>query len=409
MSRWYIEALLGCLLIGHCNMASAQRCRSLQPGDFMTIANWDCGCNPLECDTLEVRHGMSLDSAVSLPMALVVVGEMGALVSTQPLDISARIENHGSITAPWVWFNGSDILINTGHIEGEVVLLVKDSVYNYGEVHGSDSLVLGYYRRCFNEGFMSGAFYYGLGVMFNSGTVDSDSSWTRLFLNFESGTIRVTDHWFAAGGFMNEGSIEVGSVEVVSGFENYGSIRCSGNFVNGSSFGGADSRLHEGSTLFAGGFINPIGAYFRGPGSLCVSGNSENHGFISAPISICDLTLLDPQLPFMDVNTGDFMQPIYYCTDPVCTAVNVPDLDAAHGMMVYPVPSIDALTIALPGGTASLVLFDATGRKVREVRGPFGAEVVLERNGSAAGVYSLQALSSEGILTGHAQAVFVDR
>lgn len=409
MNKCFIAGILGCLCVGHGSTASAQRCRSVQAGDLLAWDNWDCGCDPLYCDALELDHAMILGSDISIATAVVIVNAQGSLASTQRLDISARVENRGMISAPWMWFNGSDHLINTGRIEGDVVLLVKDSIYNGGEVLGHDSLVLGQYRPCYNEGSMSGAFYYGLGALFNVGTIRCDSSWTRNHFNFSTGLTEVTGNWFASGAFLNEGVVQVGSLQVVSGFDNHGSMSCSGSFLNGSAFGGADSRLYEGASLFTGEFVNPLGAYFRGPGTLCVAGRSENHGVITAPITICDVTLVEPEAPYLDVNTGSFQQPIYYCTNPVCASVSVPESAVVRGLRAYPVPAVDALSISVPGATATLMLFDATGRKVREVRGPFTAEVVLERNGEADGVYSAMGFSTEGACLGAARVVFVAR
>jgi len=231
--RLATNLIMPCAFVG---VGVAQPCRSIEAGDFLDSENWDCGCDPTQCDTAVVFHEMTIGADAWFSMAVLVIEQGGAVATTQRLVIEGKLENNDSISAQWLSLQGDDDVHNTGLIEASVLLLLKDSIFNDGELQGRDSLVLGWSRPLFNEGLVVCGYYYGLGWLSNYGALHADSSWSRSFYN--TGLISVAWHLYGGGSFLNEGSIEAGSIDLVSGFDNYGEVKCFGLFTNGTLGGG---------------------------------------------------------------------------------------------------------------------------------------------------------------------------
>ncbi len=384
--------------------AHGQQCITLASGSFHDSMNWDCNCDPLLCDTLLVRHEMVILEDCMIDLPLVRVEQEASILAAQRLSMNGRIENEGSISAPWLWLHGSDDLVNTGDISGDVVVLVKDSMFNAGVIVGEDSLVVGFVRPFINSGIVEAGFLYELGYLYNHGEVHADSCVARFFINGDS--FRVSGMLFVGSWFMNEGLIEAGAIQVVSGFENHGSIRCSDTFVNGLA--AAESRIHEGADLQTVNFINPSGCHLLGPGTLCVSGTSENHGVISGPITICDITLpLDAPPPYLDVNTGGFLLPIYRCATGTCATVSIEEQSSSAMFGCAPMPAHEEAVLSFPGVAGSILLHDAHGRFAAQLQGPFHGEARIHRPGLPDGWYAAHVLGVDGGLLGTVRVLFI--
>ncbi len=169
--------------------------------------------------------------------------------------------------------------------------------------------------------------------------------------------------------------------------ENSGFIQC-GQFVNGWSMGTAQTQINAGGVLQCASFLNQSNGFISGPGSICISGHSENHGSINAPIQICDITLDIVAPPYLDVNTGGFSQPIYHCVGNDCATVGVQDLGVEVSDALFPVPASGSFTLRSTLQIASAEIRDASGRVVRTI-GPFNGEIVVPRLGLPAGFYTV--------------------
>lgn len=347
---------------------------------------------------------MTIQEDYGIEAGMVKVEAGGAVVASHRLSLSGRIENDGAISAQWLWLHGLNNLLNAGSIEGGVVILAKDSLFNTGSIAAEDSLVVGYYRRFFNSGSIDAGFLYDLGYLFNAGELRVDSAISRFFQN--TGLFRVNGALFVGGWFINEGELEAGAIAVVSGFENSGVTRCFGAFENGM-WAAADSYILEGGELYTVDFVNSEDCTLSGPGTLCISGHSENHGAIAGPINICDITLAaDATPPYLDVNTGGFLQPIYRCAAGTCATVDIADPGGIAALSCSPVPAHEEAVLRFPGMAGSVMLRDAQGRMAAWWNGPFHGEARIPRSGLPDGWYAAHVLGADGGPIGTVRLLF---
>ena len=88
----------------------------------------------------------------------------------------------------------------------------------------------------------------------------------------------------------NEGMIEAGDMEVQSFMECTGTIHCTGQFSNGELPGAGAGSTLNGGVIRTNDFINIAGSTLQGLGTICIIGQSENHGYIG-PMVVCDASL----------------------------------------------------------------------------------------------------------------------
>lgn len=403
----YLLVLVGLFALG---AARASTCTTVAPGPFTNVNVWDCGCEPIACDTLIIAHAMTLDADLEWNGGLFLITPAGSLNSAHQVTWSSELMNQGWIDIRrFQTYPGHDTR-NMGTINCEVFVTVSDSTFNEGSIHTSDSLVIGWYRPFRNAGTITTNVLYGLGSLNNHGVIESMSCITRPFFNM--GSMSVESMLYCSGSFWNEAEIVAGSLTVVSGLQNYGEITVLGQFLHGiDSVAPADTRLQANSTIRTRDFINSTGSEIRGPGQLCIEGHAENHGVLRGSLVICDLSPTMDVPPYLDVNTGTFWISVTYCTNSSCTWTSVSDEASSPAIHISPNPAVDLLHIQLGSSSPEvdrIEVRDLGGRLVHELTGPFAERIVLHRDGLVAGTYLLRVLRTSGGTMATQMVVFTD-
>lgn len=388
-------------------------CHTVQSGAWNVPANWDCGCDPASCDTLVIAHHMTATVGMALSVGYLEIQVNGSLDVAEEFRMllgCGRALFQGNLTARTIEINAQDSVVSYGTMLCDSIWIRQGRYVNRGELDATE--------------FFGAVGFPGMQPLYNVGLVRTGLCVSGHIIVNEGHWIssRASLNWYYSEGgdalfddFLLHVSSEIGqaaslvvsdTIRVQQYFDSYGLIQC-GTFVNGAVIGTAQTRLYVGSELVCGNFINQSNAFLYGPGSLCISGHSENHGVISAPISICDISLESPpQPPYMDVNTGGFLQPIYYCTPGSCATVGVAEDEALVQMRVRPVPAEDWVVVDLPAPASSLVLRDGLGCLVYKQHGPFTHEARLSRGDLPAGWYAVEVIGGDGAIIGRARLLF---
>lgn len=322
-----------------------------------------------------------------------------------------RVHNRGSVDATAIEVHLTDSLLNEGTVSADSISFYEGSLENDG------SVVAGFFGVAFfpasysihNSGSMDLGDLHCARYFLNNG--DLTCSYMNMFILYCSAGAVVTADMFVLGslGVGADASLfVVDTLQVAQSGEDYGFVQC-GQFVNGWSMGTASFQVFSEGVLQCGAFTNQANGSVLGPGTICISGHSENHGGISAPITICDITLEDVQPPYLDMNTGGFLQPITYCGNTACATVGLAEQEEASPVDTYPVPAADRVTIDLRDRPATaLALLDSHGAVVRNVSGPLVGKVVLEREQLPAGVYLVRLLQPSGLGERSIRVLFSD-
>lgn len=408
-------ALFGLPLLAVASAAWATTCRSVANGLFADPLKWDCACVPLGCDTLFIEHDISAPVDLSIASQLVQIESSGSLTVEGRLVFTQStfsISNYGEVSALTVEFHALDSVANHGSIMSDSLMIFGGDFLNYGVIEVATYCGAGYNpsnQLLWNYGVFDCVELVADKRIRNEGTLRCSSGSVYHYYSTNGTT--------TAGSFFVEGRLDVDSfasvfvidtLQIQQYMENYGLIQ-SGQFVNGWVIGTAQSYIHAGGVLQCGSFLNQDNGFIYGPGTICISGHSENHGTINAPITICDITLDVVAPPYLDVNTGGYLQPIYHCPIGSCSSVGISERTEV-ALLVYPVPAGRALTLDLgsPGDVSSIDLHDALGRVVRSFRGPFPSYVTVERDGLPAGIYWVTLRSQNGSTVATARVVFVE-
>lgn len=403
----YLLLLVALLQLG---AARGSTCTTVASGTFTDQNVWDCGCDPITCDTLIIAHALTLLEDLEWSGGLFHITPAGSLNSTHQFTWTCEVMNQGWIDVRrFQTYPGHDTR-NLGTINCEVFVSVSDSTFNEGDISASDSLVMGWYRPMVNEGTMTTNVLYNLGALNNLGVIASMSCSTLPFFN--AGLFTVENTLYCAGSFWNEAEIITGDLTVLSGLENYGEITVLGQFLNGiDSIGPADTRLQANSTIHTRDFINSAGSEIRGPGQLCIEGHAENHGVLRGSLVICDLSPTMDVPPYLDVNTGSFWMSVNYCANSSCTWTSMSDEASVPTIQISPNPAVDLLHIQLGSSSPEvdrIEVRDLGGRLVQQLTGPFAERIVLHRNGLVAGTYLLRVLPTSGGSMATQLVVFTD-
>lgn len=399
--------LVGLLSLG---ATRASTCTTVSTGTFTDASVWDCGCDPIACDTLIIAHALTLEEDLEWSGGLFHITPEGSLNSTHQFTWTCEVMNQGWIDVRrFQTYPGHDTR-NLGTINCEVFVSVSDSTFNEGGISTSDSLVIGWYRPVVNEGTMTTNVLYNLGALNNLGVIESMNCTTRPFFNM--GSFSVESMLYCSGSIWNEAELVAGSLSVVSGLWNWGQVTVRGEFIHGvNPIAPADTRLEANSTIHTRDFINSAGSEIRGPGQLCIEGHSENHGVLRGSLVICDLSPAMDVPPYLDVNTGSFWMSVTYCANSSCTWTSMSDEASVPAIQINPNPAVDLLHIQLGSSTPEvdrIEVRDLGGRLVQQLTGPFTERIVLHRNGLVAGTYLLRVLWTSGENMAIQPVIFTD-
>lgn len=390
-------------LMAWCMDACATTCTTVQAGEWGDSSTWDCGCQPEVCDTLIVQHAVSADDLVlgSLLFSVVSSGSLSVSGSAVFSASNVRVVVEGEIQAVELVFNTADSVIVSGSVDCARLFFNAGSLLNSGTITASEFCGFSWFPFPFNHahhnsGYLSCGGLSSYAVLLNTGHLNSVYGNFTVLSNL--GTAVFNDRLFVQSilGVGDAALVIADTLQVVQLMELYGAVQC-GQFVNGWSTGSAQTWLYAGSELVCGNFLNQSNGFLYGPGSLCISGHSENHGVISAPINICDITLAaDAPPPYVDVNTGGYLLPIYRCAAGTCATVGMNEPIYREALLLSPNPADDWVDIAVHPAASEVVLLDGLARTVVAKAGPFTGVVRLARNGLPDGCYMVLVTDDAG-------------
>ncbi|MBP7156876.1 MAG: hypothetical protein KBA60_12755 [Flavobacteriales bacterium] len=413
--------LLPCYLISGVCIGSS--CTTIADGSVIASSVWDCGCDPNTCDTLIIRNALVFDTDLLIANPYLVVTATGSLAGTGigQLVITGTISNEGSITGTYVRFFDQGKLTNTGTVAAGVLITVKDSTLNYGSMTGTDSLVLGYARRMRNYGNLNADVFYSLGFYENHGSTAATSiasaNWyytnigsttansfvSRSFDSWPSGTMAVSGKMFC-GSFDNSGSVIADSLIIQGGWLLDGSTVCRSALVIEAPSSPFSIHLTSGGingSIITRDLLIQEGVSLFGPGPICISGHSENHGHFGHILDVCDLSRTTAAPPFLDVNTGTWHPSVTFCTNTSCEGVGITEPLDQGALRVYPQPIEGSFIVELPSalsGPLTVEVHDMMGRTTR--RGAYSSAefLQLERGNETAGIHILIVSAPRGNL-----------
>ncbi|MBL0127762.1 MAG: T9SS type A sorting domain-containing protein [Flavobacteriales bacterium] len=307
---------------------------------------------------------------------------------------STKVIIEGFLEAEEVVFNTVDSILVTGNINCERIFFNNGSLRNTGMITASEFCGLSWFPFPFNHAHVNdGEFICGglsaYAVLVNTGNLMSGYGNFTVFSTTGFATFDGRLFVQSLLGVGEEGSLFVSdTLQIVQHFEDYGFVQC-GHFVNGWSMGTAQSQVFAGGLLQCHDFINQTNGFVNGPGTICISGHSENHGVLNGPINICDISLDVVVAPYLDVNDGGFTLPVYHCANDPCATVGIAETEHTSGPLLYPSPTSGSFTIAMAGfvNARMVQVIDAVGRTRRLIQGPFPDQLVVDRGDLGSGVY----------------------
>ncbi|MFN6176849.1 MAG: T9SS type A sorting domain-containing protein [Flavobacteriales bacterium] len=395
--------LVGLLSLG---ATRASTCTTVASGPFTDVNVWDCGCDPIACDTLIIAHAVTLDSDLEWNGGLFHITPTGSLTGQVRLIPDGDLINEGSINVHRVRTLFGHDTKNLGTMACTVFVVASDSTINRGELICTDSLTNSWIRPLFNEGSISSPVIYSSGFFSNSGATSCNTLKCNTIYN--GGTVTVEDS-LTCTSLRNDSNV-VSHHLIARSIDNSGSIELSGTLKLGGLSSG-DTRLQANSTIRTRDFINSAGSEIRGPGQLCIEGHAENHGVLRGSLVICDLSPTMDVPPYMDVNTGTFWISVTYCANSSCSWTSVSDEASSPAVHISPNPAVDALTIQLGASLPTvhrIEIRDLGGRLVQQVEEPIMDRIVLHRNGLVAGTYLIRVIRTNGEVMATQMVVFTD-
>lgn len=396
-----------------CFRAGASVCVTIADGAFSDLGNWSCACDPHSCDTVLVGHHMVADGDVLLSFGRLTIIANGSLRASGSIRFMAGFEGatiHGELAAAAVELNSTDSVVVHGLVTCDTLLAGYTRLANRGAIVAERFFGATWYpgvQAFINAGSLRAARLATARMLWNEGVVEADTA----TMDWYYGTTGMS--FFGRVPYIRTAFVEVGSgfhvtdtLRIFNRLEVNGSLSC-GTFVIGGSGSLAQTWLYAGSELVCGSFLNQSNGFLYGPGSLCISGHSENHGVISAPINICDITLAaDAPPPYLDVNTGGFLQPIYRCAVGTCATVDIEGPSSTSALSCAPVPAQEEVVLRFPGLAGSILLHDAQGRVAARLQGPFQGEARVRRSCLPDGWYAARMLGLDGGLMGMVRVLF---
>lgn len=389
-------------------------CSSVAAGPFQSASAWDCNCNPSACDTVIISHNITSAVDLTLINALLVVNDSGMLQVSGRLAVNAvNVVVNGSMAATTMEWHLADSLINQGVLVADSFLFFEGDLVNYGSLDAQGYFGVAFFPVSYevrNYGSVQAGDVFCARYFLNQGLLVCHNAHLMIYYSSMGSADAASVLMQSTIGIGEQANFFVSdTLQIVQSFEDYGFVQC-GHFVNGWSIGTAQSQVFAGGVLQCGTFLNQSNGFMSGPGTICIAGHSENHGTINAPITICDISLDVVAPPYMDVNTGGFLQPIAYCNGDACATVEVQETSPAHGISLSPNPSVGNMLLDLDGSSdvARIELLDGLGRLVLVINAPYAGPMTITRDGLDAGAYAVVVRDSAGTVLTRAKAVFVD-
>jgi hypothetical protein len=401
MERWPITvALLLCSVV-----VRSQACQTIAAGALLDVNNWLCDCNILECDTIRINHAMNVDDTVALANAVYTnISSSGSLSGDGVVSIAGNLVNHGTIAVNRLatdvdWIPEYDTYFtNHGIITSSRLVLFADSTRNFGYMIGMDSLVIGTFRRLYNDASIESRIIYGLGGIANTGHVECDSIISgRAFYN--DGTLSSAYLFELYSNSINSGTIWADEYNHYSGsFYNEGSISINGTTSLGV-YGGIQFEQTPGARITTRNLYVLENTDIRGLGSVCILEHAENHGNLIGSMQLCDLTPTMTTPPFWDVHTGTIVLNPTYCGPLACATVDVAELAGSAAPKLFPNPTAGTVHVEW-SPRAEVVhewtLLDALGQRMMHSNAAVQEHLVLDLSTYAQGTYWLVLQDAHG-------------
>jgi hypothetical protein len=289
---------------------------------------WDCTCVPFPNDSIIINHNITLNVDFGFTDGAVVINPSGQLIGDSPNRNFA--------------FSGTANFINNGNFDVARVGFFGGTAYN-GGTFAADSFYTGITTA---PGWVS---YGNMDITY--------AYWNTGLFTLGGGAQLVVGNNFYNGDSLISG---VNAVLV-----NVGRIKVNGDFANSDTM--------------------------RGPGQVCIYGNSANLGVITGTLDMCDNTGGGP----VDYNFGTITGGVTTCLNPCNIGINE---ETSITVEVFPNPSTDFIQIK-SGIEITVMIFDMLGKQVYCSTTPSLQQTIstLEWNG---GVYTYMAFSSSGFGTG---------
>lgn len=393
----------------------ASQCATVLDGSFLEASTWDCGCDPLQCDTLIINHTISLSADLDLgPIALLV--NQGSLTGPWRLDLSGALRNMGTVNVSRIRFSHPASIMNESTLLAERVTGITASFNNAGDMVFTDSLDVFSTTHPLNSGTIdapivalvplftnTGAVHCSrlhFGTLQNEGEILCRSIGTPVNPVFNSGLFHADT--LEIGQYFENGAsahAECSMLYLTGGLDNHGVLRVYGVACNGFMGQGGDLQMFTGASTEVQNYLGAAQSILRGPSTLCIAEHSENHGTISGPIGICDISPNTTNLPYMDLHDGNVLPPVYGCSAGDCSTVGMMEYGTEREPNVFPQPAFDSFSVQLGSIGSALErirLISMDGKVSRTWSGPFGDEFRIAVTGQASGIYSLQAVAMNG-------------
>ncbi len=358
------KILLSSLFLFIISLANSANFTSVMNGNWSNPLTWgSSSAVPMPGDQVTVNHIVTLDvhqsGYWSVNAGTLTIGNNGTLQANASV-IGIAIQNGGQIT------NNGQLKINqlgnyagtftnngTAHLYQLIYNL--STIHNYGTIDELDSL---YSNSSFSN--------------HTNGTVTSDSLWAAgAFVN--DGTLNLHE-MTNDGTFTNNGTINFRRITNLSIFYNNGTMDGEIDATNsgklylntGSTFNlqnsfsnidnvNNDAVLYiEGTLTMGDGFFNAD--TIRGVnGQINIANETGNSGWFKGSFFFCDATP-PSNSPFIDYNTGSIEAGVRYC---VSEGIQVISPEQA---LCYPNPTNGIINWA--SEVSDLVIFDISGQKI---------------------------------------------
>lgn len=382
-----------------------QLCQTISSGSITDVSNWLCDCNIEQCDTLLIAHAMTVEDTLTLGNAVYTeVTISGSLNGDAVVALAGSLVNHGTIALDRLatdvdWIPEYDTYFaNHGTVANGRLILFADSTRNTGSMLVSDSLVIGAFRRLYNDAEIQSRIIYGLGPLVNYGTLLSDSlTGARAIANY--GNITCTSLIETYSLLYNEGSINALNYEQWSGsVNNRGAINISMTTSLGV-YGGIQFEQTPSARLTTRNLYVLEDTDIRGLGSICILEHAENHGNLIGSMQLCDLTPTMTTPPYWDVHTGTIVLNPTYCGPLACATVDVTEADEATATKLFPSPSTGMVHVELGTRAEAVhawVLLDALGRRMMNATEMEAEQLTLDLCAQVPGSYWLVLQDADG-------------
>jgi len=403
--------LLPLFCLGSSDRASASACHTIAAGEFLDPANWDCNCDPEVCDTLVIGHAVSTSGSLTIQPSYLHLLPDGALITAGDFVIAgtALIVNEGTMSAQRVLLYPCGKFDNSGNVSCTTLHMDGDTLLNTGMLHLADSLLGWPYVDIINHGDLAAEHIFGF---LNHGNFGTESFQSAFCVGYNNHGSLSVDSTLICLVFLNnaiDGSIYVDSLVVLSSIWNEGTVHCR-TFVHGYNSGPTDSQIYTSGVLLTDDFYNgPLGN-ISGNGDICIAEHSENHGFLSIPLGVCDATPTMSVAPFLDVNTGTFGFGVGNCANTICATVGSTEPQVSGDLVIKPNPASDLASLDLSFLARSahrIEVVGAYGSLVNVLSGPFGTVVTIRRADLHTGLYHVIVRDMSGHAIATSRLVFM--